>query len=35
MGASLQEAEINYAEVEKIWKQIESELLEMVDKKAE
>jgi hypothetical protein len=35
MGASLQEAHVSHPEVEEIWKQIESELMEMVDKKVE
>ena len=35
MGASLQEAHVSHPEVEEIWRQIESELLEMVDKKVE
>ena len=32
MGASLQEAEVDQTKIEEIWKQIESDLLEMVDK---
>jgi hypothetical protein len=35
MGASLQEAHVSHPEVEEIWKQIESELMEMVNKKVE
>jgi hypothetical protein len=35
MGNSLQEAEIDYSDIEKVWRQIESDLLEMVNEKVE